>query len=102
MVHEANLFKDGKKIKGDAGLIYHHSIGSGLTDFVINHPGPKGLIYHNVTPPELVRDAAPQLASVLEQGLRDAHQAGSVRFSSCREVMIATNPSSGDVQRPGK
>ena len=71
MTHEARLFKDGKGIKGDVGLIYHHSIGAGLTDFVINHPGPKGLIYHNVTPPELVRDADPDLAIKLEQGLND-------------------------------
>ena len=38
---------------------------------MINHPGPKGLIYHNVTPPELVRDADPELAKILEQGLDD-------------------------------
>jgi glycosyltransferase involved in cell wall biosynthesis len=71
MTHEARLFKDGKGIKNDAGLIYHHSIGSGLTDFVIHHPGPKGLVYHNVTPPELVRDADPELAGILEQGIAD-------------------------------
>ncbi len=90
MTHEARLFKDGKAIKRDAGLIYHHSIGSGLTDFVINHPGPKSLIYHNVTPPELVRDADPELAGILEQGLRDLGRlaphfsvsAGDSRFNS--------------------
>ncbi len=71
MTHEAILFKDGRKIRKDHGLIYHHSIGSGLTDFVINHAGPKMLIYHNVTPPEMVRDRAPDLAVKLEQGLAD-------------------------------
>ncbi len=71
MTGEASLFRDGKAIKGNMGLIYHHSIGAGLTDFVINHPGPKSLIYHNVTPPELVRDADPELAKILEQGLND-------------------------------
>ena len=71
MTHEANLFQDGKKIKADAGLLYHHSIGSGLTDFVMQHQGPKSLIYHNVTPPEMVRDSDPALADILEQGLRD-------------------------------
>lgn len=71
MTHEARLFKGGKGIKKDDSLIYHHSIGAGLTDFVINHPGPKSLIYHNVTPPDLVREADPQLALKLEQGLRD-------------------------------
>jgi len=71
MTHEAKLFRDGRGIKPDAGLIYHHSIGAGLTDFVINHPGPKSLVYHNVTPPELVRVADPALADKLEQGIRD-------------------------------
>lgn len=90
MTHEANLFKDGKAIKRDAGIIYHHSIGAGLTDFVINHPGPKSLIYHNVTPPELVRDLDPELAQILEKGLRDLRllaphfsvSAGDSRFNS--------------------
>ena len=90
MTHEANLFKDGKGIKGDVGLIYHHSIGAGLTDFVINHPGPKSLIYHNVTPPDLVRDLDPELATILEQGLSDLKllaphfpmSAGDSRFNS--------------------
>lgn len=90
MTHAARLFQDGKGIKKDAGLIYHHSIGAGLTDFVINHPGPKCLIYHNVTPPELVRDADPELAVKLEQGLADLHRlaphfsssAGDSRFNS--------------------
>ncbi len=71
MVHEAKLFGAGKGIAKDAALIYHHSIGAGLTDFVIRHPGPKCLVYHNVTPPELVRDADPDLAVKLEQGLAD-------------------------------
>ena len=90
MVHEASLFKDGKGIKGDAGLMYHHSIGSGLTDFVIKHPGSKSLIYHNVTPPDLVRDLEPELAKILEQGLSDLKllaphfpvSAGDSRFNS--------------------
>ncbi len=71
MSHEAYLFTDGKEIPADAGLIYHHSIGCGLTDFVIRHAGPKGLVYHNVTPPDLVRAADPALAAQLEQGIRD-------------------------------
>ncbi len=93
MTHEARLFKDGKGIKADVGLIYHHSIGAGLTDFVINHPGPKSLIYHNITPPELVRNADPELALKLEQGLNDLSRlaphfpvsAGDSRFN-CRDL----------------
>jgi glycosyltransferase involved in cell wall biosynthesis len=90
MTHEASLFKDGKGIKRDNGLLYHHSIGAGLTDFVIRHAGPKSLIYHNVTPPDLVRAADPGLAAKLEQGLADLNRlaphfpvsAGDSRFNS--------------------
>ena len=71
MVNEAKLFEDGRKIQSDQGLIYHHSIGAGLTDFVIKHSGPKGLVYHNVTPPDLVRKYETELAKILEQGLTD-------------------------------
>lgn len=71
MTHEAKLFADGKWIPDDVGLIYHHSIGAGLTEFVIQHSGPKALIYHNVTPPDLVREIDPGLAEILEQGIKD-------------------------------
>jgi glycosyltransferase involved in cell wall biosynthesis len=71
MAHEASLFKDDKGIIAGAGLIYHHSIGAGLTDFVIQHAGPKALVYHNVTPPAMVCDNDPALAAILEQGIRD-------------------------------
>ncbi len=71
MTREAELFNNGRNIDAQSGLIYHHSIGAGLTDFVINHPGPKTLVYHNVTPPELVVKEDPELAEKLEQGLQD-------------------------------
>ncbi len=71
MAHEASLFKDEKGIIAGNGLIYHHSIGAGLTDFVIQHAGPKALVYHNVTPPAMVCDNDPALAAILEQGIQD-------------------------------
>lgn len=71
MAHEASFFKDDKEIIAGAGLIYHHSIGAGLTDFVIQHKGPKSLVYHNVTPPAMVCDNDPALAAILEQGIQD-------------------------------
>lgn len=90
MSHEAFVFQKSKSIKEDDGIIYHHSIGSGLTDFVVAHRGPKCLIYHNITPPELVREADPALAEKLEQGLADLGRlapyfpvsAGDSRFNS--------------------
>jgi glycosyltransferase involved in cell wall biosynthesis len=71
MTHEARLFLGGEALGKEDGIIYHHSIGAGLTDFVIQHQGPKGLVYHNVTPPDLVREHEPELAKILEKGLDD-------------------------------
>ncbi len=71
MTGEARLFDDGRKIGPDDGLIYHHSIGSGLMPFLRQFRGPRCLIYHNITPPDLVRDHSPELAAQLRQGLDD-------------------------------
>ena len=69
--HEAELFKDGRKINPQHGLLYHHSIGSGLMPFLETFTGPRCLIYHNITPPELVSEHNPGLADQLQQGLDD-------------------------------
>ncbi len=71
MVNEALVFSDGEGINSQDGIIYHHSIGTGLTQFVVEHPGEKSLVYHNITPPELVREHDPELAEILENGLKD-------------------------------
>jgi glycosyltransferase involved in cell wall biosynthesis len=68
MTHEAELFAEGK-LPADAAVIYHHSIGSGLLDFLSSLQGPRCLIYHNITPPEFVADHDPALAGQLQQGL---------------------------------
>ena len=60
-----------KSIPKNAGLIYHHSIGSDLTPHAIAHPGPKYLMYHNITPAELVKSFDPVLARRLERGRSD-------------------------------
>lgn len=93
---EASLFHDGKGIKPTAGLIYHHSIGCGLTDFVAQHQGPKGLLYHNITPPELVEENDPGLARILQQGIDDLkvlapHFATSAADSEFNRVDLVTD-----------
>jgi glycosyltransferase involved in cell wall biosynthesis len=62
---------ESKCINGQAGLIYHHSIGSQLTDYAIAHPSSKCLIYHNITPAEFFTPYRPEFAKILEQGRRD-------------------------------
>jgi glycosyltransferase involved in cell wall biosynthesis len=53
------------------GIIYHHSIGSEITPYAMSHPGPKCLIYHNITPPEFFAPYRPGFAWLLERGLID-------------------------------
>lgn len=57
-----------KEINKTDALIYHHSIGSELTRFVVNHQGPKMLIYHNITPAKFFKPFRPEFANILEEG----------------------------------
>ena len=50
------------------GLLYHHSIGSEITPVAIAHPGPKCLIYHNITPAEFFQPYRPEFAQLLRHG----------------------------------
>lgn len=49
-------------------LLYHHSIGSEITSVAIAHPGPKCLIYHNITPAEYFQPYRPGFAHLLRHG----------------------------------
>ncbi len=67
VAHEAIVFKPNC-INEQAGLIYHHSIGSEITEYAITHPGSKCLIYHNITPAEFFLPYRPEFAKLLETG----------------------------------
>lgn len=67
VAHEAIVFKP-TCINAHAGLIYHHSIGSEITEYAIAHPGAKCLIYHNITPAEFFLPYRPEFAKLLEIG----------------------------------
>lgn len=67
-VHDKADKFDAKAIQNDAGIIYHHSIGSDITRFVVKHSGPKCLIYHNITPAEFFKPFRPKFAKILEEG----------------------------------
>ena len=73
VVHEIKLFQP-KSIRKQAGLIYHHSIGSEVTEYAIAHSGPKFLIYHNITPAEFFQPYRPEFAKILEKGRADLPQ----------------------------
>lgn len=52
----------------DSGLIYHHAIGSDAAAIGMAHPGPKALIYHNITPGKYYGPYRPAFAWMLELG----------------------------------
>lgn len=70
---EAKVFQRNS-ISKQAGLLYHHSIGSELTAYAIAHPGSKCLIYHNITPAEFFQPYRPEFAKILETGRSELSQ----------------------------
>ncbi|HYG09054.1 MAG TPA: glycosyltransferase, partial [Pyrinomonadaceae bacterium] len=67
MEGEARLFDPALITPADA-LLYHHSIGSELTAFAVEHAGAKCLIYHNITPAEYYAPYRPGFAWMLSTG----------------------------------
>ena len=70
MAYGARVFTP-RSIEAQAGIIYHHSIGSELTPYAIRHKGPKCLVYHNITPAEFFAPYQPAIAHELAQGRAD-------------------------------
>jgi len=56
--------------RADDGVIYHHSIGSRVVEYLAHVAGPKIMIYHNITPGCYVRPYNARLASLLDAGRR--------------------------------
>lgn len=73
VAQEAKIF-DSTSINTEAGLLYHHSIGSELTDHAVKHQGPKCLIYHNITPARYFEPYRPEFAKILQRGRDELHQ----------------------------
>ena len=67
VIHQGRLYENGVIPSAD-GLLYHHSIGSEITSAAVAHPGPKGLIYHNITPAEFFQPYRPEFAPLLRHG----------------------------------
>jgi glycosyltransferase involved in cell wall biosynthesis len=55
----------------DGLIIYHYSIGSALTEFVLQLPDQVVPYYHNVTPSRFLRGYNDRMADELEQGQRE-------------------------------
>ncbi len=81
MAYGARVFTP-RSIEAQAGIIYHHSIGSELTPYAIRHKGPKCLVYHNITPAEFFAPYQPAIAHELAQGRADLQKlSGSFSYS---------------------
>lgn len=76
VANKAKVFK-ANAINKKAGLLYHHSIGSELTSYAVEHPGPKCLIYHNITPSKYFEPYKPDFAKILEHGRSDLKRLSS-------------------------
>jgi glycosyltransferase involved in cell wall biosynthesis len=64
---QCQRYESGAILPAD-GLIYHHSIGCEVTPAAVAHPGPKCLIYHNITPAEFFQPYRPEFARLLRHG----------------------------------
>jgi|TARA_B100000315_G_scaffold249603_1_gene281079 glycosyltransferase involved in cell wall biosynthesis len=101
IAHEASIFNQNT-ISAKAGMLYHHSIGSEITIFAVNHPGPKCLIYHNITPPEFFEPFWPDFASILKKGRDDLKKlSGSFTISVGDSAYNASELEASSFDNPG-
>ena len=70
LAHAVQLFHPDV-LRPQAGLLYHHSIGSEVTPTALAHPGPKCLIYHNITPARFFTEDLPELALLVGRGRQE-------------------------------
>lgn len=59
------------KLNPSARLIYHHSIGCHCTQAAVAHPGPKCMVYHNITPAHFFEPYRPEIAALLDKGRQE-------------------------------
>lgn len=68
-------------------LLFHYSLGSDLSDFVLGCAAPLLLRYHNVTPARYLAGAHPWLRAGAEKGRRDLP-----RFAARTALALADSP----------
>jgi glycosyltransferase involved in cell wall biosynthesis len=72
MTDLAKRFAPDAIAPGDV-LLYHHGIASPLGAYAVRHPGPKALLYHNITPAHFFEPWDPSFARLLEDGRQHLH-----------------------------
>ncbi|MEY2565055.1 MAG: hypothetical protein QOH88_3248 [Verrucomicrobiota bacterium] len=73
VAEECEVFSPEAVHASDA-IIYHHSIGTEITPEMMNYPGPKCMIYHNITPAGFFETYRPEFAAILRKGRDDLHK----------------------------
>ena len=68
----------------DSWLIYHHSIGSAAGDVFEQRAGRRILVYHNITPLELIERWAPEVGAEILLGREQTR-----RYASLTDVAVA-------------
>ncbi|WP_337288758.1 glycosyltransferase family 4 protein [Candidatus Methylomirabilis sp.] len=70
--HECSYFLDHKSESSPQhGVIFHHSIGSEVTEYLKTLPDRKLLVFHNITPAKYFRAFRPEFAALLEKGTEE-------------------------------
>ncbi|MCA9936312.1 MAG: glycosyltransferase family 4 protein, partial [Anaerolineales bacterium] len=68
-------------------VIYHHSIGSAVPDFLLAHSPQLLLIYHNITPPDYFKHINPGWVQLAQQGLT---QLGQLRNKTVLALAVSS------------
>lgn len=74
MLEQVRPLSAYRRARHEQFVIYHHSLGSNVTPFLINQSLTLLLIYHNVTPPEFFSHASPAWVQRAQQGQAQLHQ----------------------------
>ncbi len=67
VAHEVSVYERRGPIVADA-VLYHYATVAGMGQRLAAWRGRKALLYHGVTPPELLRPYQPGLAALLDEG----------------------------------
>src|SRR3990172_8898961 len=70
--NECSYFLDHRReASPQNGVIFHHSIGSEVMEYVRMLPDRKLLVFHNITPARYFRRFRPEFAALLERGVEE-------------------------------
>ena len=84
------LDRGGRELLRDAPAVLHYSIWSRAAEAALAAHRPLGLVYHNITPGDLLREANPAAAEMCDRG-----RAELVRFRGRVDPLVAVSAFNG-------